>query len=75
MANEGRDIISDFSTLEGDHIRIASGTNGIITPAQALTHILSDAAGNALLDLGNGNNVTLLGIAPANLHAADFLIG
>ena len=74
-ANQGRDVITDFSTAQGDHIRITSGTNGITTAEQALTHILTDASGNALLDLGNGNTVTLLGIAPANLHVGDFLIG
>ena len=72
-ANQGSDIITDFTTAQGDHIRIAMGTHGINTVEQALasTH---DVSGNAVVDLGNGSFVTLLGVATASLHTTDFMI-
>ena len=74
-ANQGQDSITDFSTSQGDHISIAAGTNGIDSVAQVFAHLHADASGNALLDLGDGNTVTLLGIPVASLHTSDFVIG
>jgi len=74
-ANQGGDFITDFSTSQGDHIGIAAGTNGINGVAQVFAHLHADASGNALLDLGDGNTVTLLGIPVASLHTSDFVIG
>ncbi|MEK7737144.1 MAG: calcium-binding protein, partial [Pseudomonadota bacterium] len=74
-ANQGQDSITDFSTSQGDHISIAAGTNGIDGVAQVFAHLHADASGNALLDLGDGNTVTLLGIPVASLHTSDFVIG
>jgi hypothetical protein len=72
-ANQGEDFIVDFSAAQGDHISIASGTNGITTAAQALAHV-HDSGANAVLDLGSGNYVMLIGVASALLHATDFVI-
>jgi hypothetical protein len=33
------------------------------------------AEGSAVLDLGNGEHITLLGIEVASLHQDDFLLG
>jgi Ca2+-binding RTX toxin-like protein len=74
-ANQGQDILMDFSTVQGDHISIAAGTNGINTAADALLHLSTDVNGNAVLDLGDGNSVILAGLSVASLHAADFVIG
>ena len=71
--NEGEDFIVDFSVAQGDKISIASGINGITTPAQALAHV-RDSGANAVLDLGAGNYVMLLGVATSSLHASDFVI-
>jgi uncharacterized delta-60 repeat protein len=72
-ANEGEDFIVDFSVAQGDHISIASGTNGITTPVQTLAHV-HDSGANAVVDLGNGNYVMLIGVATSSLHATDFVI-
>lgn len=73
-ANDGEDFVTDFSVAQGDHISIASGTNGITTTAQALAHV-HDVGGNAVVDLGGGNYVMLMGVTTASLHATDFVIG
>ena len=74
-ANQGQDTIIDFSIAQDDHLSIASGTYGITTVEQALTHVYADASGNAMIDLGSGNSVMLMGVAASSLHASDFLIG
>ena len=33
----------------------------------------SDVAGDAVIDLGGGNSVTITGVAAADLHEDDFL--
>ena len=74
-ASQGVDTITDFSTAQGDHVSIAAGTNGIDSVTQVFAHLHADANGNAYIDLGDGNTVTLQGISVASLHAGDFLIG
>lgn len=74
-ASQGVDSITDFSAAAGDKISIASGTNGITTAAQALSHLTTDSSGYAVLDLGSGNSVTLIGVASTSLSASAFVIG
>ncbi|MEQ8334582.1 DUF4347 domain-containing protein [Nisaea sp.] len=70
---DGADLVLDFTVGE-DKIEVALGTNGITTAADMLAHVITDAFGNAVLDLASGNNVTLIGIAPVQLDSASFLI-
>jgi Ca2+-binding RTX toxin-like protein len=56
----------------GDIIQIASAT-GISTTAAALAAV-SYADGNAVLDLGSGNSVTIMSIADGSLAEVDFAI-
>ncbi|MFO7484347.1 S8 family serine peptidase [Oceanibaculum nanhaiense] len=73
--NSGADSIMGFGT--GDNrIDVSQGINGtgISSEADLLARISSDAAGNAVLDLGDGNNVTLVGVAAASLAEDHFII-
>ncbi len=73
-SNSGIDLITDFDP-DHDSLLIAADANdsGIQTGADALAR-LSDGAGGALLDLGDGNLVTLAGLAAGDLGADDFII-
>jgi Ca2+-binding RTX toxin-like protein len=72
----GLDTIQGFAVAEADKIQLASNLNGsgITTAAQALA-ATSYASGNAIVDLGAGNSVTLVGVAPGGLSAGDFVVG
>ena len=74
-SGDGRDVITDFSLADGDKLFLQSDLNGsgITSGAQALTHTF-DAGGNAIIDLGGGNSVALLGVNTANLTAGDFIV-
>ncbi|MEH6645843.1 calcium-binding protein [Sulfitobacter sp.] len=67
-AASGADVITDF-TLGEDKIDIqALGINAI----EDLT--VTDVEGNAAIDLGNGNQITLKGRAAAELDNDDFIL-
>lgn len=70
-----RDVITDFSLTQGDRISLRSNLNGsgITSGATALANV-RDVAGKAVLDMGNGNIVILLGVQTAELSASDFAI-
>ncbi len=74
-SGDGMDTVSGFSIGE-DVIAVAAGLNdtGIASTADLLTRIGADSNGDATLDLGAGNTVTLIGIAPASLSASDFML-
>lgn len=57
----------------GDIIQIVSGVNGI-TNATAALGLVTYSGGNAILDLGSGNSVTILSVAVNSLTADDFAI-
>jgi hypothetical protein len=40
-----------------------------------LSAITSDNVGGALLPLGNGQSIDFTGVAPASLHAGNFVVG
>ena len=65
----GTDTVQDFET--GDTIGIQSNVNG--TGVEAFEDLeISDVGGNAVIDLGDGANVTVEGVAPSDLTAGDF---
>jgi Ca2+-binding RTX toxin-like protein len=74
-AGSGVDYIGDFIKVQGDKILVQSNLNGsgISTGALALAHT-STIGGNAVVDLGSGNSVTLVGVTAASLAASDFVI-
>jgi hypothetical protein len=58
----GQDVVLDFNP-GSDLLQIAQNINGleVNTPADLTDHI-SDVDGNAVIDLGNGDSVTLVGV-------------
>ena len=63
----GTDEITDFNMAEGDVIRLKAGLwtgdHGTLTEAGMIAEFSSfDAAGNLVLDFGNGNSLTLVGV-------------
>jgi len=75
--NGAVDTIHDFSLADGDKIRLGANINGtgIATAADALGRVGVDVDGSALIDLGAGNSVKLIGVTPSELNASAFLIG
>jgi Ca2+-binding RTX toxin-like protein len=73
--SSGADKIRDFSVSDGDVIELRMNINGsgIVNGASALAHV-HDAGANAVLDLGGGNSVLLVGVHTADLSAASFSI-
>lgn len=68
--NSGVDVIYDF-VAGTDTIRVASGINGLSVsePGDLTSRISSDALGNAVIDFGNGNVVTIDGLNATDLLA------
>ena len=74
-AGSGLDTVTDFSKAQSDKIVLQSNLNGSgITSAAGALGRTFDAGGNAIVDLGAGNSITLLGVATASLAASDFEI-
>lgn len=73
----GADIITDFDAASGDRIWIQSNINGtgIEDGAGILRTVRADDSANAVLDFGNGTQVTLIGVLPSDLSAQDFTFG
>lgn len=69
----GKDVIADFTTA-GTLERIdLSGVGAITGFADLTANHLSMVAGNAVIDDGAGNTITLRGVAASALHVDDFL--
>jgi Ca2+-binding RTX toxin-like protein len=64
----GRDVVMDFH--QGDVLQIQQNINGlhVTTAADLASRIGNDGHGNAVIDLGHGDSVTLVGINPQELH-------
>lgn len=75
-SGDGVDTIVGFSIAQDDVIAVAANANGtgVATAADLVARLSADGGGNAVLDLGTGHMVTLMGVPPASLSAADFLI-
>lgn len=73
--SDGADVITDFVAGQ-DTIGVSANINGtgIASADDMLSRVSSDGSGNAMLDLAEGNSVTLIGVAPSQIDAASFLI-
>jgi Ca2+-binding RTX toxin-like protein len=71
----GVDTINDFAVGDGDVIQLQAGLNGstIVDAASALA-ATSNVGGNAVVDLGGGNTVTLVGVLKEALSEACFSV-
>lgn len=74
-ANNGDDRITDFQ-VGIDRVSLDQGLNGsgIETAVDALANVTNDGQGNAVLDLGAGNSVVLVGVTLTQLSINDFVI-
>ncbi len=71
FANQiGTDVVHNFDTVH-DKIDLV-GFNGISSFADVQAHLSSDASGNAVITLADGETITLNGVAAASLNAGDF---
>jgi Ca2+-binding RTX toxin-like protein len=75
--NGAVDVVHDLNLAEGDKIRIAANINGtgVATAADLLARIGVDATGTTFVDLGGGNAVQIVGVAPIQLTTSAFEIG
>jgi|GEM_PF-391341 len=73
---DGADSVSGFSSSEGDVIAIAANVNGtgIASVADLPARLSTDSHGDAVLDLGAGNTVSLLGVRAADASADWFVL-
>ena len=67
----GIDIVHNFDTAH-DKIDLI-GFAGFNSFADVLAHLGTDASGNAVITLGEGQTITLKGVSAASLTADDFL--
>lgn len=63
-----KDVVMDFTT--GDILHIQKNINGpcVTTPADLVNNVTS-VNGNAVIDLGNGDSITLVGIKAEEVRA------
>jgi len=72
-SGSGADTIADWEA--GDMIQLVSGLNGsgIADFADLSARIGDAASGDAVIDLGGGNSITLVGVPSSSLSADGFL--
>ncbi len=75
VLNGGIDKISGLATDSTAVIDLLGGLGGYTSVSKVLSAIKTDPAGGALLPLGSGHSIDFTGVAPAELHAANFLVG
>jgi Ca2+-binding RTX toxin-like protein len=74
-AGDGVDTIGDFMAGAGsDDVIDLQALPGFDSFADVLAVTADDPFGNAVIDLGGGNQITLAGVAESALHANDFLL-
>lgn len=70
FSGDGQDTVGDFAA--GDTIEIAAGLNGSGIDGFVDLTITANDDGDAEIDLGNGNSLTLQGVSVAELSESDF---
>lgn len=75
----GQDRIADYDPTGGDVIRLEVGPDGLLNGVAIASFAdiqerLTDGPDGAILDLGDGNSVTIAGIAKDQLPVDDFMI-
>ncbi|MCG5243831.1 hypothetical protein MCW82_29075 [Azospirillum doebereinerae] len=64
----GQDVVLDFKAGE-DVLQIARNINGLkVTDAADLAARVTDQHGDAVIDLGNGDSITLKGVSADDVH-------
>ena len=64
----GRDVVMNFH--DGDILQVQRNINDlhVHSAADLVSRIHSDADGNAVIDFGHGDNVTLVGVKAEDIH-------
>ena len=64
----GQDVVLDFKAGE-DVLQISRNINGLkVTDAADLAARVTDQHGDAVIDLGHGDSITLKGVSAADIH-------
>jgi len=64
--NSGSDIIYDFSAAQNDNINVSAYSNGVVNGAGI---IVTQSGANTIIDMGGGNNITVINAAVADVNA------
>ena len=77
FAGDGADTITDFAAGAGsdDAIRLFNMGSAFDTFAEVLAAASDDGAGNAVIDFGGSDTITLQSLSVAQLHQDDFVFG
>jgi Ca2+-binding RTX toxin-like protein len=70
-AGTGDDRVTDFDALGGDTIDVSAFSFGSFA---ALMGVMSDVAGNVVIQLDAHDSVTLMNVQKSELGAGDFII-
>ncbi len=64
----GRDVVMNFH--DGDILQVQRNINDlhVHSASDLVSRIHSDADGNAVIDFGHGDNVTLVGVKAEDIH-------
>lgn len=74
VLNGGVDKISGLATDPTAVVDLLGGVGGYTSVNQVLKALTTDNAGGTLLPLGGGRSIDFIGVAPTNLHAANFKV-
>ena len=76
-AGDGADEAFDFSVLQDDRLLVDIAGTAITTLADLAQAVGTDVAGNLLIDLGSGDNLSLLGLTTSDISSigVDLLSG
>src|SRR5260221_137525 len=67
-SGSGRDVVMNFH--DGDILQVQRNINGlhVHSASDLLSRVHSDADGNAVINFGHGDNVTLVGVKAEDIH-------
>ncbi len=71
--SKGNDVVTDFDALNNKEKIDLSGVSAITGINNLRNNFLNDVAGDAVIDDGNGNTLTLTGVDIADLGKGDFI--
>ena len=65
----GSDVVLDFE-VDHDIVKVQQGINGLpVNSAADIADLVSDDGGNAVIDFGNGDTLTLVGVSAEDVQA------
>jgi hypothetical protein len=75
IAGGGTDVVQNFAADPSMVVDLIGGVGGYTSAAQALAALQPDLHGGAMLSFGSSGSIDFVGVAPSQLHAANFQIG